>query len=145
MKYHNHPLDKVSLQLVMGTVDKYTFTNILRDCSKYGFTLTLLGYKDVGRGKDFKPINYDWMLEDLIKFKKDNYLSLGIDTAIASEFEPQLKKRKISDLLYKTEEGKFSCYVDLVSRKMGPSSYCKDSKYVDLDISYKFEEIYQSF
>ena len=59
--------------------------------------------------------------------------SISVDTLFIQNYENELKERKIPGVLYYKNEGHFSCYVDAVSGKMGPSSYCPPEEMVEID------------
>jgi hypothetical protein len=119
--------EKVSIQYVMGTSSLYGLERITRECHKHMLKLTLLGYKHTHRGGTFKPYQYDKWLDTIKKLRDEGVLTIiGIDTSLAKESEDALKKAKIEPVLYSTEEGKFSMYIDAVDYKMGPSSYVDD-------------------
>jgi hypothetical protein len=58
--------------------------------------------------------------------------AISIDTALASSFSAELDAAGIPRAFYETEEGQFSCYIDLCKMKMGPSSYCEDDQMLAL-------------
>jgi len=119
--FHNRR-NRIFMHYVMGSTPIDELDNILEAINDYSYGVLLLGYKNVGRGKDFKPYDYsDWI--NLIK-NKYIYSTIGIDTSLAKEYKNELKKIKVCDKTYYTEEGKFSMYIDAVNMKMGPSSYC---------------------
>ena len=121
----------VSLHIVMGTIDKYKFSNLLNVCKDMRIGCTLLGYKSVGFGADYEPQPYGWWLEMV----KEKGIRVSVDTQIASEYEQQIL------------EGAFSCYIDAVQKKMGPSSFCPEEQMVDVELRYgeKAEEIQRVF
>lgn len=123
---------KATIQCVLGAVSLATLIKIISAANAgSGYPVTLLGFKSQHRGKTFKPAPYDARecLDALIGL---NLSHVGIDTALAVEFEAELKAREVPSWMYSTKEGKFSMYIDLVEGKMGPSSYCDDSQYVPL-------------
>jgi MoaA/NifB/PqqE/SkfB family radical SAM enzyme len=127
---------QVVLQYAIGTGSIYDLENILRKSNQYGFRVTLLGYKEVGKGKDFKPQdNSDW-LKVCLKLNKEYHLSsLSIDTKLAEKYSEQIKKSGIPEYMFNIKEGTHSCYIDAVNGKMAPSSYCDESEYKDLVFS----------
>lgn len=112
-------MPSISMQLVMGTIERDDYKRFLRECKEFD-KLVLLGFKEVGEGINYPRKNYDWWLDDT---KKSKLASIGIDTALASEYKQKLKDHEISERLYFTEEGKYSMYIDIVEKKMGRSSY----------------------
>lgn len=147
--YFNIPKEKVSIQLAMGTLSSWQFEQILRSCHKKHFSLTLLGFKNVGRGDKFKKTNYSWMIQEINKARtgdyKDQYCpSISMDTVLVSEFKNEIEKMKIPEYMYHTEEGKFSCYIDCVDKKIGPSSFCDEKDMVSFPVS-PYNKDYRSF
>ena len=125
----------VNIHAVLGVVSDYSLYGLFSAASECHFDVTLLKYKNVGRGKNFKPQNYSrWLrcVSDFIK-SKEHYLRIGIDTPLAEEYKEGLQKAEIPDYMYETKEGKFSCYIDAVEKKIGPSSYCDQEKMIKLD------------
>ena len=149
LDYNKIPHSRATIQIVMGTVDQWQFTNVLKACAKEHFRLTLLGFKDVGRGAGYKPQNYDWWLNS-IKESTDNP-SISIDTALAGQYEKEILAAGIPSYLFHTQEGRFSCYYDAMNNKIGPSSYCKADEMVDWQLDYdqkslkSFQKIYAKF
>lgn len=138
---------KIRFQVVMGLHRREDFKWFLQDIAhaydkietllNYDWrrptrVVTLLGYKTTGFGGSFRKKNtYDWWLDEVKKlYESDDErqlrLSYSIDTALAAETGAEkLASAGISRIFYGTEEGKFSMYIDAVSKRMGPSSYCE--------------------
>lgn len=85
----------------------------------------LLGFKEVGFGRDFK--RHD--LGDVPMFLKlavqraGKGVKLSVDTALVDQYPDLCKALGVPEALVTSPEGKFSCYIDAVTGKMGPSSY----------------------
>ena len=126
--------ERVCVQYVMGSTEMYEFESILETAGKHRIPVTLLGYKTTGRGHEYQPKDHSNWITVLKKLAK-NYFPVRIDTALALEFEDELKKNKIPSWMYHTKEGKFSLYIDAVKGKIGPSSYCESilMRSVDLE------------
>lgn len=133
-------MPSISMQLVMGTIGRDDYNRFLRSCEEDD-KLVLLGFKEVGEGIGFPKTNYSWWLDDT---KKSGLLSIGIDTALASEYEGELKRHSINDRLYFTEEGKYSMYIDVVDQKMGKSSYHQLESFAGIDY-FSDEKILQAY
>lgn len=120
---------KANVQLVMGTMTRTNFKKALIVCKENNLNITLLGYKTTGRGDQFTPKDYSWWI-DVIKELRDTYLlpNVGIDTALAAEYKQQISDAGIPKWLFQIKEGKFSCYIDAVECKMGPSSFCEEDQ-----------------
>ncbi|MVN86483.1 radical SAM protein [Deinococcus sp. HMF7620] len=107
-------------QVVMGTVQPEELRSLVREAGAAGIRVTLLGFKDVGRGQTFQPLSYDWWLADLADYVR--HTPVSIDTALAAECPADLAALLLPGS-YHTEEGRFSAYVDAVAMTLAPSSY----------------------
>jgi hypothetical protein len=144
--------ERVSVQAIIGPTDKvfdntFSVESLVEACAKERLRLTLLGYKDTGRGKEHREksprpprakLPKGWWVGAVkagVK-KSGGYASVGIDTVLAAEAKEGLMKVGVPGVLLTTKEGKFSCFVDAVKREMAPSSYCAPEERVLLgDIS----------
>jgi len=125
---------KASVQIVMGVVSQWEFKAIITACAFYSIRLTLLGFKRIGRGAEFEPNGYTWWLNIIQQLRKENKIgNLSVDTALAAEYEQEILDMGIPDYLFHTQEGKFSMYVDAVTKMAGPSSYCDPSEMIPWD------------
>lgn len=117
---------QITIQHVVGT--HYSIDHVIETARECGYTVTLLGYKTVGRGSSFTPkINAKDAFEEIKDYlKKNRWLRLGIDTLLAQQWKKELEEYS-PESLYTLEEGMFSMYIDAVEGLAGPSSYC-DSK-----------------
>jgi hypothetical protein len=133
---------RVNIHLVMGTINRYEFKRMMKVCAECGFRVTLLGFKQTGFGADFETQNYDWWLEDVISIREDdcNHSGLAIDTALAKQYEQQIIDADVPSYLFHTQDGKFSCYIDMVEGKIGPSSYCSPEEMISLKQEIPEEE-----
>ncbi len=154
-KYRDYPIEKFTVQIVPATLMKYKFKTILEWCGRNGIRITLLGFKETGRGAEFKrtkiKTTYDkfdeesWM--EMIKevHAEKIYPIIAIDTTLAAKYEDELHEENIAEYLYHIEEGKYSAYIDAVSMKFGPSSYHLD-KLIDYpERKYERETIKELF
>jgi MoaA/NifB/PqqE/SkfB family radical SAM enzyme len=141
----------VTLQYVMGSTNEYKFEKILEAAKKHNLRITLLGYKTTGRGAHFKPQPYTSWVKIVRKVYGKGYVAVNIDTALASEFEKELKKKGVPSWLFHTTEGSFSMYVDAVEHRIAPSSYCKPEEFIAFTADYskdlprKFRDYFMSF
>jgi hypothetical protein len=120
----NFPTGKVNVQVVMGAVSEGDLESILIAADVHGFRVTLLGYKEYGRGKDFKPYVYDgWPLLISKLHQMGPCPHIGIDTALAAQYASSLGMLGIPKYMYEVKEGKFSMYVDAVTKQAAASSY----------------------
>jgi pyruvate-formate lyase-activating enzyme len=115
--------DKLSLQIIPNLFDEYALSDIFKVAAEEKIPVTLLGYKTVGRAKNYgKPYNVNWV-EKLGKLKKENISpTIGIDTSLAVEYADKLKG--YPGFMYSKKEGDFSMYIDAVKEEAGPSSFC---------------------
>lgn len=129
--------ERVSVQYVMGSSPIWELDSILEAAAEESIRVTLLGYKTTGRGSFFKPNDYKGWLDVLSKkFEKHRWMHVGIDTALASEFENELLGKKVPAQLFTTKEGAFSMYVDATGEhlRVGPSSYCDSLRMRELKL-----------
>jgi hypothetical protein len=87
--------------------------------------ILLLGAKRVGRGAeyDYWDTRRKW-LDQLGRSRKDGHVELAVDTAFAKRYTDVLSLLHVPKALYTTNEGRFSMFVDAVTGKAGPCSYC---------------------
>jgi hypothetical protein len=120
-----------SFNYALGTADREELKKIFAHCLTHHITINVLGYKSSGRANSFIPYDNSKWLDDVVKVYKqlytkargEKYIKLGVDTMAAKQYEAKLKAKKISDIFYDTEEGKFSMYIDAVAGLVGKSSY----------------------
>lgn len=140
------PASKAMVQCVMGVVQLDELARILHTCAEANIRVTLLGYKTAGRGKSVMPSLYkDWFTVVERVAEKDTYLQIGIDTALAEQFDAQLKARGVDTRFYHVLEGAFSAYVDAVKGSMGPSSYGPREELLPLPDPQDFVAKYRAF
>jgi hypothetical protein len=135
---------KVSVQYVLESGgDLY---GVLDEAKKNYIRVTLLGFKTTGFGKDFPTVPENW-IETVQKVQSENgWLNLGVDTAIIQKYGPRIKEElKVREELMTAEEGKFSMYIDAVSQRMAPSSYCDENLYVPYSKDISPAEIETAF
>lgn len=154
-KYRRYKREKFTVQLVPATLNKYTLKSILKFCHDNWIRVTLLGFKETGRGGKYKEValkrNWD-------KFDESEWLNiinemnqnsevpnLAIDTTLAARYLDKLKEIDIPEWLYHVEEGKYSAYIDAVDMKFGPSSYHLDKLIVYEHIHGRDDTIKQLF
>lgn len=134
-------------QHVVGTTTIDETCRILNNVRTNNGHLLLLGYKDVGFGVDYEKYDdndFAIALKMILDQEKTNcWFTLSVDTAIIQNYPTLPKLLNVDPVLYTKEEGKFSCYVDVVEHKIGPSSYCKQSDMIDMpSTSAEFIESY---
>jgi organic radical activating enzyme len=132
LKYHNIGLNKFTVQLIPGACSTYAMESILKKCHQHDIRVTLLGFKETGRGMEYKTKyskSFDesnWM--NVIKKVNAEHKCplIAIDTTLAARYEKELKESGIPEWLYHIQEGRYSAYIDGVQMKFGPSSYHLD-------------------
>lgn len=139
---YNVPVERCNLHVILGVSSDYELQSLFRTARALDFRITLLGFKNIGRGKKVKPVqNKKW-----IKAAKEaGFYTLSIDTAVANQYGEDLKKAEIDPVLYTQHEGKFSMYIDAVDKKMGPSSFCPQNEMIDLPDENTGEAIQKVF
>lgn len=105
----------VTIQHVVGAVPQKEFERLLALCATNYISITLLGWKNTGRGSDVVKHEIDWMKA----VKKAGIYQVHIDTALARSTD----MKDVDKRTYHTTEGSVSAYVDAVQQKVGPSSY----------------------
>lgn len=118
----------INIQYVMGSTPLKDFIEIVKASAQADFNITLLGYKENGRGNQFEMHDYkNWLKElKLLNSKliaKGVYSQISVDTALAAQYKDQLEEAGIDSRTYHTNEGGFSLYIDAVKKTMAPSSY----------------------
>lgn len=118
----------INLQFVMGTTSIEEFRDILMASARSDLNLTLLGYKENGRGQSFSAQDYSaWLdvLKDCTKklHKEGVYPNFSMDTALAGQYKKELLNAGVKSSTFHTTEGTFSMYIDAVANTMSPSSY----------------------
>lgn len=123
-----YPQVMVMAQHVLGTLPVVDTTRLFEYAIDKYIPLLILGYKDVGFGKNFNPDDFsDFPTVLKLSFAdKNKWCSISVDTAIINQYPDLLKVLDVSEILASSEEGKFSCYIDAVKDEMGPSSYAPD-------------------
>lgn len=134
----NYKPSRLSFQYVMGVGTSIQFRDILAAAGIIGCDLTLLGFKTTGRGGSYDKKNDNYWL-DMIRKHKETYYGarIGIDTALAQQYEKELLEDPKLKTLITTKEGSFSMYIDAVTNRVGPSSYCEENEYISIDFKSK--------
>ena len=136
---YNLPSQKFQVQIIEGVVNELQFARILEECNYHNLTLTILGYKQIGRGKDFaekrRLYKFDWISLVNKAWNDNRCPRIGVDTAIVAKHQDALKNIGVDDIFFTTREGSFSCYIDAVKQEIGPSSYDPDKmeSFTELD------------
>ena len=101
----------------------------LRD---HDLKLLILGYKDLGRGVEFKKANAETIkrkqkyLWDVLPTMPSHFKLVSFDNLALSQLNvKRMLSKKEWDSFYMGDEGSSSMYVDLVNKRFGVSSLCK--------------------
>lgn len=138
--------DKVSIQVVEGVPDLDTMVELIHETREQGFRLTILGYKHTGRGADQEPLPYTWLDAIRAYREKYNYLPrISVDTVVTDRDRDVLRELGVRDWQVTFKEGAFSMYVDSVTQRIGPSSYCGPEDMVDYEMRYLEHAIRTNF
>lgn len=116
--------DRHYIHVTMGTVTREEFRKILEGAKQ--LSITLLGYKQDGRGSKFEKIPYDWLEEELARFKQEHawqFTQIGVDTPLAQELGEALPRLGVNPNLYRLDEGFDSVYIDGVAGTVHTASY----------------------
>ena len=112
--------------LGMQSIERFkSILNYVNTNFKYK-TIVLLGYKSTGRGSNLQEVQYK---QDWVKLaKKYEYVSISIDTKLATMYKHFLDKNNINDKTYYQSEGVYSKYIDAVNLTVAESSYSGQGK-----------------
>jgi MoaA/NifB/PqqE/SkfB family radical SAM enzyme len=126
----------IHFQYVMGTLNDDDFRSLVHFTLERDVPLTLLGFKDVGFGANYTPLDYsNWyeiVIEEVDKVRGGRRWftpQIAIDTALAQESEDAFKKHNVPAETYEKDEGRFSMYIDVVKGTASPSSFCESDEY----------------
>lgn len=126
---------KLTIQHVVGVASPAEIRAIAHRCFSSNVRLTLLGYKESGRGAiaiaDSKARDLlaqaeaEWIssVQQAAADAKTRWARIGVDTALAAKFAKPLAALGNSPILFRTTEGAQSCYIDAVHMTLSASSY----------------------
>jgi hypothetical protein len=131
---------KGSLHYIMGLEDRDRFAETMTEAARLGLHVVLLGFKTVGRGKDYampyprghggRVYDYSAWGQDILRLKRTPWLS--VDTLLTQQYPEQVQMIAQSDIMYETIDGTRSMYIDAVNGTFAPSSYCEADKHIKL-------------
>lgn len=135
------------VQIIPELYSKETFKEMLEACASIWTPVTLLGYKDFGFGKSYNPKNLnvsaDW-IDVVKKISNERNIKIGIDSVLVKKWKKELIQKGCNKLMLVGEEGKFSCYVDAVEKRIAKSSFIEESELLDMTKS-DILEIFKKF
>lgn len=133
LSHHGKMKSKFSIQIIDGVTNGVH--HILEQCSANHIPVTVLGLKNTGRGKQVAGSLYlhNALMNSIEELHQQHrFLRIGVDTTFAAQYPEEMEKMQVNNLLYTTREGVFSCYIDAVHKKTGPSSFCTKNEMVDI-------------
>lgn len=110
---------RATVQVVLGIISMEALFKVASLCRHNKIQLTILGYKECNRGKEFVKKPYKDWLESVNLANCENF---GIDTSVAKEFDLKHSSYLYNKTVTETE-GAFSMYIDAVEHRFGASSY----------------------
>lgn len=140
---------RITAQHVAGTLSVEDTADLISEAWRQKIHVLLLGYKSTGFGGKVSPHSMDGLAELLYEKTKEIRESyycpcqLSCDTAFAVDNPSFVKQMNVASELVASPEGKFSCYIDAVTGKMGASSYGDPDEMRDLPLrgpDYKLAE-----
>jgi hypothetical protein len=116
---------EVTVQCVPAFCDGDLLRDLIKAAKERYLRVTFLGVKRTGRAvEEERKDDLRWL--DAIKpYRKDHWLQRGVavDTLMAAASKDAFEELKVDPVWYETTEGKFSCYVDATTQRLGVSSY----------------------
>lgn len=136
-----HFINRVhSQELVEKTIDY-----MLQNSSHYvarNIGFLILGYKDVGRGAEYKPPHEDLDVNRLFEKYKDKARLMFDNLAVKQLGIKEKVPEKVWDYFYLGEDGQFTMYIDLVNKEYSVSSYDdRRFKFDKLDVKSMFQKV----
>ena len=116
---------QVSIHLILGVYTKDEFYDITKLAFTKGFNVTILGFKNFGRGEEYLCTDTAFFPEYLEHFVTDGYY-ISIDTVVVEQFKTELVDMNVPKSLFYNREGAFSCYIDAVEKTISPSSFSEN-------------------
>jgi len=135
----------ISCQIILGVVPYDEFKKMINSLKRTGFNISIVGYKNTGRGNSFTPHVYD---KEWVKLIKSSRLFVSVDSVIVKDWKQELLNSDVNEIVLTGSEGEQTCFIDAVNQKICPSSF--SDQLFDFPISYKtkkddFLKVYQSF
>lgn len=124
---------KFYIQTILELSSLEHLEKIFKVCQEKYFPLTLLGYKHFGFGEKYKAKNLDISDEWIDLVKKHKNLQVGIDSVIVKKWKEKLIEKGVDKRMLIGEEGKFSCFIDGVEKKISKSSFVKEQEELDME------------
>lgn len=132
-------------QMILGLQEwKDTVELIKEICITYE-NITLLGYKRFGFGNNIKQklIDKNWYKE-LKELSDECAFNVGIDSILANKYREELLNHDVEWNYLVGAEGKASCYIDAVERKIAASSFTDKQQDMPTNTEY-FLKVFKTF
>lgn len=126
------PRQQVMAQHVFGTLPAERTLKLITACKHNGIPLLLLGYKNTGMGASHEQVDQSAITKQEWNRSSFKGLRLSVDTAFVNQHQHLLDWLAVDDITVTRQEGAFSCYIDAVTGKVGPSSYCDQGEMTGL-------------
>lgn len=138
---------KVMAQHVLGAVPLDVTGEFLSQAFAARIPVLLLGYKEVGFGKNHVRHDSGEVATFLkLAVARQDGVALSVDTALVDRFPDLPAALGAPKALVSSPEGKFSCYIDAVTGKMAASSYVEPETMDDLVLDVDaFEALYARY
>lgn len=132
-----------AVHVIPALLTEDQFKAIIEAVATASLQVTLLGYKRVGRGKSGSPsIDYDWY-KVIQEVRKHHYFpKVSIDTAMARSYVDILTQIDPQRIMWFTDEGNRSMYVDAVEMKVAPSSYSAQKSFIKITKNRAIKDIF---
>lgn len=128
---------RIIAQHVIGSVPLNVTAKFLNEAFADRIPVLLLGYKDVGFGADYRRHDKGADVASFLRLAVSDakHATLSIDTALVDQYPDIVRALGAVEAQVTSPEGAFSCYIDAVERKIGPSSYAGERSMLPLDPS----------
>lgn len=131
--YFNSAAPAPSVQIVLVPGKEEELAAMLAATNKHRLSVTLLAFKAVGRGAKYRTPRSKLDVGAIVTILGSAQQRVGVDTPLLSILGSQaLDDMGVWRGLYEFDEGMRSCYIDAVTRTMGPFSYCHPEQMVKL-------------
>jgi MoaA/NifB/PqqE/SkfB family radical SAM enzyme len=144
--------NKIGIQTILGLIDFKDTLSIIEKVKKEWISnyITLLGYKNYGRGKDqtIKEIPETWIIDikNLILEEDYNSVVIGADSVIIDQYKDKLLEIGVEKKYLLAKEGVSTCYIDAVTYKIHPSSFTDHFIQIDNNLTASdFKTIFKRF
>jgi hypothetical protein len=119
------------LHIPLGCYSREILEPVIKKAFDLYIPVVFLGFKKFGRGLNFTPYDYNW----IISYFKNN--TFGADSTLVEEFKNDLDEYKIPKYLRVVGEGIYSCAIDMVDKTISESSYSNIKYKLDLENIWK--------